>query len=96
MRSAGFAPSLHHAELIPGEGRPLLNPYLGLYRFDGLAVLRTATMPAALLEAGIIVNPAEEQALRTPAHLDRLSNAVAAGIQRFCGASPSPSGRGSG
>ncbi len=86
LRGAGFTPSLHHAEAIPGEGRPLLDPYLGLYRFDGLAVLRTATMPAVLLEAGIIVNPAEEEAIRTPAHLARLSQAVAAAVQRQCGA----------
>ncbi len=84
LRGAGFTPSLHHAEAIPGEGRPLLDARIGLYRFDKLLVLRTATMPAALLEAGIIVNRAEEEQLRSAAGLDRMAAAVAGSIQRYC------------
>lgn len=84
MLQAGFVPSLHHAEPIPGEGRPLLDPRIGLYRFDGLAVLRTAVMPAALLEAGVIVNRAEEEQLRSPVVLARMADAVAGAVQRYC------------
>lgn len=84
MREAGFTPSLHHAEPIAGEGRPLLDPRIGLYRFDGLAVLRTAAMPAALLEAGVIVNRAEEEQLRSPAVLARMADAIAGAVQRYC------------
>ena len=54
--AAGEKPSLYHAEPIAGENRPLLDRRLGVHRFDGLAVLKTATMPAVLVEAGVIVN----------------------------------------
>jgi len=40
------------------------NVTLGLYRFNDLEVLKTAPMPAALLETGIIVNRREEQERR--------------------------------
>ena len=84
LRAAGFTPSLHHAEPIPGEGRPVVDAGLGILRFDGLAVLRTAAMPAVLLEAGIIVNRAEEEALRAPVGVERLAGTIATAVQRFC------------
>ena len=85
MRRAGFTPSLHHALPVPGEGRPVVDAGLGILRYDGLAVLRTATMPAVLLEAGIIVNREEEQAFQAPAGLERLADAVAGAVMRACG-----------
>lgn len=81
---AGFTPSLHHAEQIPGEGRPLLDRSIGLYRFDQLAVLRTAVMPATLLEAGIIVNRAEEARSREPGVLRAQARAIARAAGQFC------------
>ena len=101
LRRQGMTPSLHHAEPIPGEGRPLLDARLGLFRFDGLAVLRTAAMPAVLLEAAIIVNPVDEQRVRSGEVSRQVSAAVAAAVRQFCDAgggasSPSPSGRRSG
>jgi N-acetylmuramoyl-L-alanine amidase len=88
LRAAGFSPSLHHAEPIPGEGRTLLDPDLGLYRYDGLVVLKTAHMPAVLLEAGIILNRDEETALADPAVQQRLAAAVAAGVRAYCQDAP--------
>jgi N-acetylmuramoyl-L-alanine amidase len=85
LRDQGLTPSLHHAESIPGEGRPLIDPAIGLYRFDDLIVLKTATMPAVLLEAGIIVNRAEEQQLRSEPYRGRLVAALVKSIQDFCG-----------
>lgn len=82
----GLAPSLHHAEPIPGEGRPLLDARIGLHRFDQLAVLRTAAMPAVLLEAGVIVHRAEEQEVRSGHRGERVAAAVAAAVRRWCGA----------
>ncbi|WP_170245046.1 N-acetylmuramoyl-L-alanine amidase family protein [Pararhodospirillum oryzae] len=93
--AAGLAPTLHHAEPIEGENRPLLDPALGLYRFDGLAVLRAATMPAALLEAGLIVNRADERVLASPAGQDRIARAVVGALHAYCAglpASPEPPG----
>ena len=85
MRAAGFSPSLYHSEPIPGEGRPLVDAALGILRFDGLAVLRTAAIPAVLLEAAVIVNREEEEAIRQPATLDRMAGAIAGAVRRYCG-----------
>jgi N-acetylmuramoyl-L-alanine amidase len=87
MREAGFRPSMHHALPVPGEGRPVVDATLGIFRFDGLAVLRTATMPAALLEAAIIVNRGEEEMTKLPATLDRFASAVANSVRRYCAGS---------
>lgn len=82
---AGLTPSLHHAEAIAGENRPLLNMARGIYRYDNLIVLKYATIPAVLLEAGIIVNRAEELKLRQPAYQDKIAAAVAAAVEGYCG-----------
>lgn len=80
----GLTPSLHHAEKIPGENRPLLDARLGLYRFDDLVVLRTAPMPAALLETGIIVNRTEEREIRDGSYHTRVVAAFVKAIRGFC------------
>lgn len=79
MLAAGEKPSLYHAEPIAGENRPLLDRRLGVHRFDGLAVLKTAPMPAVLVEAGVIVNPDEERRLARPDIIHRLAWAMARG-----------------
>lgn len=84
LLAGGFVPSLYHAEPIPGEGRPLLDRRLGILRFDKLAVLRTAAMPAVLLEAAVIVNRQEEQEARSPAFLKRMAAAVTRAVLQFC------------
>jgi N-acetylmuramoyl-L-alanine amidase len=84
MRSAGFRPSLHHGEAIKGENRPILDATNGIYRFDGLAVLRAALGPALLIEVGIIVNRDEELALESSEHRSRAIAAIIAGLNAFC------------
>lgn len=84
LRSSGLRPTLHHAEPITGENRPLLDAELGVYRFDDLVVLHSASMPAVLIEAGIIVNRDEERALATPAHRQRIIDAVVQGVIAHC------------
>ena len=86
LRRAGFVPTLHHAEPLPGEGRPLLDEGLGLYAFDDLRLLRGATIPAALLECGVIVNPDEERDLNDAARRARFVAAVAKAIEETFGA----------
>jgi len=81
LRAAGFAPSLYHAEPIPGESKPFADRANGVHYFDNLVVLHTATQPAVLLEAGVIVNRAEELALRAPAVQRRMAAAVADGVR---------------
>jgi len=80
----GLVPSLHHAEPIPGENRPLLDEALGLYDFADLIVLKTAPMPAVLIEAGVIVHPEEEMRLRDPFHQEMLAEAIARGVVGAC------------
>jgi N-acetylmuramoyl-L-alanine amidase len=76
MRRQGLTPTLHHAEPIKGENRELVNPDLGIYRFDDLIVLKSAAMPAALLECGIIVNRAEEVELLTEERQQKVVAAI--------------------
>jgi len=80
---AGFWPSHHHAEPIPGENRELVDPQRGIYRFDELVILRTAQIPAVLIECGIIVNRAEEKRLQDPASQRKFVDAIVVGLKRF-------------
>lgn len=84
LLARGLTPTLHHAEPIPGENRPLLNDELGIYRFDDLVVLRTATVPAVLFEAGVIVHRDEELDLSDPAYRARHVRAVVAAVGDYC------------
>ena len=82
LRSAGRAPSLYHAEPIPGEDRPFADAGNGVHYFDNLVVLRTATTPAVLLEAGVIVNRSEELLLARAEHREATAAAIADGVVR--------------
>jgi N-acetylmuramoyl-L-alanine amidase len=75
---------MHHAENIPGENRKLIDPDSGLYEYDDLVVLRTAEMPAVLLEAGVVVNRAEELLLRDAVRAQSMARAVAEGLSAGC------------
>lgn len=88
LRAAGFAPSLYHAEPIPGEWKPFADRANGVHYYDNLVVLHSATQPAVLLEAGVIVNRAEELVLREPATQRRIAAAVAQGARRCLGVAP--------
>lgn len=82
---SGFHPSPHHAEDIPGENRLWADQTNGVYYYDDLVVLKTAAMPAVLLEAGIIVNRQEELRLED----SKLRHSIAMSIKRGlsdCGA----------
>jgi N-acetylmuramoyl-L-alanine amidase len=74
----------HHAEDIAGERRLLLDTERGIYRYDELLVLQNTKAPAVLLEAGVIVNRAEEMALATPERQRAIAAAVVAATDRFC------------
>ncbi len=74
----GLHPSTHHGEAIAGENRELLDGALGIYLFDDLKVLKFAKSPAVLVESGVIVNPIEEQEVRTMEYQDKIAKAIAA------------------
>jgi len=76
MRKQGLTPTLHHAEPIKGENRELVDRDLGIYRFDDLIVLKSAAMPAALLECGVIVNRSEEAELLTKQRQEKVVAAI--------------------
>lgn len=76
-------PTLHHAENIVGENRPLIDSEKGVYRFDSLILLKNTKMPAVLVECGVIVNRNEEQLLSTDEHQKKLSLALSKAIIQF-------------
>ena len=86
LQAQGLTPSLHHAEPIQGEGRVLLNPELGVYRFDELAVLRGATMPALLLESALIVNRDQEEVIRSGLYHPKVVTAIVDAVLQYCSA----------
>jgi N-acetylmuramoyl-L-alanine amidase len=83
MKSANFTFARHHHEHIAGEDRPYADEDAGVYAFDDLVVLKTATMPAVLVECGVIVNPKEEQALLTKERQASITAAIARGIRDY-------------
>lgn len=83
MRQKGFSFSPHHSEPIRGENRPIIDKERGIYRYDDLIVLKTAKMPAVLLECGVIINRQEELELKKPETQARIVDAAADAIEAF-------------
>jgi N-acetylmuramoyl-L-alanine amidase len=81
LNMAGLKPSLYHADPVFGENRPLADKDNGVHFYDHLAVLRHATMPALLLEAGVIVNREQDLILREDKVRNQIATAVADGIK---------------
>jgi N-acetylmuramoyl-L-alanine amidase len=79
----------HHAHNEFGPSRTLIDPALGIYRFDELVVLRMSKAPAVLLEAGVIVNRTEEVALASPERQNAIAAALHAAIVKYCEAASS-------
>jgi len=79
----GRKPTLHHAEPIPGEGRPLLDAELGIYQYDDLVVLKQTRIPAVLLEIGVIVDRSDEGYVTSREHQESIVNAIVAAFQEF-------------
>lgn len=76
LSAAGFTPSRYHADPVLGAGREYADEVNGVHFFDNLAVLRNASMPALLFEAGVIVNRDEEALLSRPETRERIADAV--------------------
>ena len=84
LQSRGLRITTHHAENIKGERKTFLDAKRGIYRYDHLAVLKENTAPAVLLEAGVIVNRAEEIEAASPARRNTIAAAVVAAVNHFC------------
>jgi len=65
---------------VLGENRPFADEINGVHYYDNLTVARSAAMPAVLVEAGVIVNPAEEARLRDPRVRERIARAIVSGV----------------
>ena len=78
---AGFTRSLYHAEPIDGESKPFADRAHGVHYYDNLVVLKTASSPAVLFEAGVIVNRDEELRIAAPAVRAAIAAAVAKGLR---------------
>jgi N-acetylmuramoyl-L-alanine amidase len=77
----------HYTEAIMGHRRrELVDPEAGVYRYDQLVVLRETHMPAALLEAGSIINRDEELLVATPEYRALVAASVADAVTQFCAA----------
>ncbi|MBN8282986.1 N-acetylmuramoyl-L-alanine amidase [Zoogloea sp.] len=89
LRRAGLAVATHHGVSSAGVERPLADEANGVYFYDNLVVLKTATVPAVLLEAGVIVNRDEERDLASAARRALTADAVLQGLQQ-CGVAIAP------
>ena len=92
LMASGLKFTTHHDELTNtdkyGRVAPLLDRERGIYEAsDHIAVLYESRMPAVLLEAGMIVNRAEEEVLSSPAFRATVAKAVAEAVKRFCAVS---------
>jgi N-acetylmuramoyl-L-alanine amidase len=92
MRKSGFTPTPHHADPILGENRPFADQPNGVHYFDNLAVLKTASIPALLFEAGIILNRDEELRMRDPAVRKEIVAAIVSGIGQCLDSTKQPRG----
>ncbi|WP_374486565.1 N-acetylmuramoyl-L-alanine amidase [Zoogloea sp.] len=84
LRDAGLPIATHHAASPAGPGLAWADEARGVYYYDNLVVLKTASVPAVLLEAGVIVNRDEERQLATAERRSLTATAVTRGL-RDCG-----------
>jgi N-acetylmuramoyl-L-alanine amidase len=84
LRGGGRRPSVHHAEPIAGENREVIDRARGVYRFDDLVVLRSAAMPAVLLEAGVIKHRDEELLVASEVFRAEVAGAIRRALEQAC------------
>jgi N-acetylmuramoyl-L-alanine amidase len=91
LQARGLQFTPHYTLALMGHRRrQLVDADAGVYRYDQLIVLRTARMPALLIEAGSIVNRDEELELASPERRATTSAAIAAAVEDFCAARAHP------
>jgi len=85
LEARGLPYTRHYTDPIMGDRRRvLLDAKAGVYRYNKLIVLKEVQMPAALLEAGSIVNRDEELALASPERQALIGSAVVEAVDAFC------------
>ncbi len=78
--NAGFYVGLYHKN-TKSKQRLLVDKKTGVYRADKFVVLKNSTVPAVLVECGVISNPLEEAKLNEKREL--MADAIAIGIQKY-------------
>jgi N-acetylmuramoyl-L-alanine amidase len=92
LKQHGLKYTPHYTEkFMKKRQRELVDAQAGVYRYDQLIVLKNTLMPAALLEAGSIVNRGEELLLDTSEHQAIMAGAVVEAVDAFCVARSKPS-----
>jgi N-acetylmuramoyl-L-alanine amidase len=82
-RDLRYAP--HYTEKFMGHfRREIVDKDVGVYFYDKLIVLKDTRMPAALLEAGSIINRDEELVMGSPERQALISAAVTGAVDAFC------------
>ena len=85
MKAQGLQYAQQYTQAIMGRYQhPLLNKEAGVYGNDKLIVLKSTQMPAALLEAGSIINRDEELQMNSAERRDIISTGVTAAVKEFC------------
>jgi N-acetylmuramoyl-L-alanine amidase len=85
LEARGLPYTPHYTDAIMGaRRRVLLDAKAGVYQFNDLVVLKETQMPAALLEAGSIINRDEELALATPERQALIGGAVVEAVDALC------------
>lgn len=85
LKKRGLQYTPHYQEKYMGERQSIMvDAQAGVYRFDEFVVLMKPRMPAVLLEAGSIVNRAEELALESPERQMLTASAVVEAADAFC------------
>ena len=82
MIARGFSPASHHARRFLA-GPKSRDKETRTLEFDDLVVLKTAAMPAVLLECGVIINRTEEASLQKPEIQQRIADAATEAIIKF-------------
>ncbi len=87
LKARGLQYTPHYTEKFMGHRqRQLVDSEAGVYRYDQLVVLRKTRIPAALLEAGSIINRDEELAMEKPERQALIAAAVVEAVDHFCAA----------
>jgi len=85
MKAHGLTYTPHYIEKFMGSRQRIrVDAEAGVYRYDQLIVLRKTSMPAVLLEAGMIVNRTDAWKLAEPERQATIASAAVEAVDAFC------------
>src|SRR5262249_28543813 len=85
MKAHGLTYTPHYIEKFMGSRQRIrVDAEAGVSRYDQLIVLRKTSMPAVLLEAGMIVNRTDAVTLADPERQAVIASAAVEAVDAFC------------